>query len=604
MPKNQFHQEEVYKRMLKLGAETWNIRDSEIGSVDPVVKLLMRGLSKEVEKVGNELKSAETRILKRMAKQLMPLEFQTVNPGHTVLHFDPSEKIELSRYDHFLFEKKWFNKEKFNRQETQEITFSPAGAFQATPDRVSYRIEKEKVFALHQLSKEHLEPSSIVTSANTIILGIDRFSKNDFMLYFDWFSEVNKKALFNALTKLRITTLTGKPIKTTFGLRIKEDNLDFFEEKLNPLMHIEKSVQNYYSNRFVEVSLKDVDSHLLSGQLSDLSDETRQELSEIDPEDECIWIQLFFPKEFDEQTINDTFIQSNCFPVVNRKMERQVFRLQPDLNIKKLEFTGYFLNVERVVTSTDIAYREDMSVKFDKLAGGTFCLRTGNIGRIDEREAQEYLTYLLDLIKEEKQAFASVDVSSTTEDLQTIDQTLKRIEQRIESSGEKHLQPYMLLVPIKNYENVYAYYWSCSGESANGINRGSTVDSKTAGISSSGNAILVDDVVGGKNDLTDTELTTKYRHALLSKGSVVTKGDIKSLCKSIGGNAIKSVEIYKEIVESFMSKKGLIRVLTVKIQFATDFDDALMKNYILQKIESELEAQSNFSIPVNILSAE
>jgi hypothetical protein len=208
----------------------------------------------------------------------------------------------------------------------------------------------------------------------------------------------------------------------------------------------------------------------------------------------------------------------------------------------------------------------------------------------------------MSLITEEKQAFSSMEVTATGEDLKTIEQAVKRVQKRIQNTGEKGLTPYLLLNPLSNYENVYSYYWACSGELANNIRQGSKLTCKTPGLAVDGASLLLTASIGGKDELNDLELIETYRHALMSKDTIVTNEDIISLCKVVGGEYVTAVEIKKEISASPIYKEGLIRVLTIELHLTEAGKEPLIKDFIMQSIQAELSTRSNFSIPYQITS--
>ncbi len=599
MLQHDFSEEEVYKRMQKVAMEVWNIRESEINSIDPLVRLLMKGVAKEVEKVGNELQNSEARILKRIARQLMPDQLQTAIPAHSILQFHPSENVEISRYDHFTFEKKWQNKAKFNRVENRTLNFTPAGTFPTNTGKILFRLEQKKAYSVKTLNKTLLRGIDTATHGNEIILGIENASSGDFYLYFDWLSEKSKKILFNSLSKVNITLLNGKKVTTHWGLSAKENKRDYFDEKFNALLKIERTAMGFYQNQFIKLSLSK-EQILEAGKTESTAFEDLQEQLSLDEKSKITWIKILFPPEIDTKQLHEVTIQMNCFPVLNRKLCRQVFRLQPELNIRKFEFEGHFLSVERVETSRGEIYTEQDSLRLDEALKGTYTVRTGSVGRIDERDGHGYLKYLLDLIREEKQAFTSANVSSTIEDLDTVEQTIEKIEKRISFTGASGSEPYIMVTPMKNYENIYVHFWSTDGDFANAINTNSSLECKTVGLSENGQAVLVLNSVGGADGLMDAELIRNYKNAILAKESVVTIADIKSLCYALGGNAIASIEVRKEIAESSQPKIGLIQQLNIYITFRNTLEDEALKDYIIQRFEAEIEAKSNFSMPLQI----
>lgn len=584
--------------MLQTAAEVWNLKESDLAGLDPTFRLLLNAIAKEIEKVGHELKTAEARILKRLARQLLPYEAQSVMPAHSVIHFTPTERLELSGYEEFQFEKRWNNKEKFNRLETKTVSFSPAANLKMFPHKVAFRIEKDKVYQIEGMGEELLDFQSPLRSERRIILGIENLEGGKLSLYFDWFAETEKRDLFSFLEKTRFSTINGKSLAMKRGLKVQDTQNSSFADRLNMMKQIESFVVSYYDNRFMEIDMNEDKLELAK---TAASSELNELLFALDPEGNCTWIALDFPDELSERFVNELFIQVNCFPVVNRKFERQVIRLQPELNIKKLDFEGAFLSVERVESSAGNPYQEVKTIANEVNRPGTFSLRRGNVGRLDEREAAEFLVYIIDLVKEEKQAFASTEASSTAEDLKTIEQSLRRVANRVSSAGLNNTRPYVMLTPFKDYENAYIYFWSTDASFANGISKESEVISKIPGISLDGKALILSDVIGGEDELSDAMLIAKYRNALLTKDAIVTKADLVSHCQTMGEGHIRSVEVRKEVVSSNLGRQGLLQVLNVYIEFSDSLVEASKKDYFLQRIESQILAKSNFSIPIKVL---
>lgn len=600
MRKDPFSQPNVYKRMLQTAAEAWNVRESDLTALDPTYKLLLNALAREVEQVGHELKGAEARILKRLARQLMPHALQSVVPAHSIIHFTPTEKINLSVYDHFQYEKRWQNKDKFNRIETKSVHFTAAAPVQVLPAALAFRVDSSGVYEVEGAQSDALDISTPLRESRSVLLGIRGLKAHKLSLYFDWLKEVEKKGLFQILEKMRVTHLDGTPVNSETGLLV-DDHLPIDAiDQLDPTKQVERLVLNYYESRFLTLEASSADAwsqgRASAGSLGKL-------VSELDPDESCAWLVLHFPEDTPPQMPADMFVQINCFPVINRRMERQVFRLQPEMNIKKLDFEGAFLDVERVESTSGSVYQEVKQVVSELAKPGTFTIRRAHLGRLDSREAAEYLSYALGLIKDEKQAFAALDASSTAADLQKIDQAIKRVQKRITSSGLRNTKPYIMLTPHKESENAYIYFWSTDGSFANGVPRESTVDCKTAGISMNGNAILLSDVIGGEDELSDPQLVQRYRNALLTRGVIVTKADIVSHCRAMGGGVLDAVDVRKEIEASSQSKSGLRHVIHVYVSFRPNAADRTQKNYLLQRLESEIRSRSNFALPLKVMES-
>ena len=115
MRANKFTKEAVYRRLLKNAGELWNVHQSDLESIEPVAKMLLGALAKELERVGNDLYSSDARIFDRLAELLLPEELQVATPAHGIVRMEPSEEGEITAYDEMYFEKKWKDKQNLNK---------------------------------------------------------------------------------------------------------------------------------------------------------------------------------------------------------------------------------------------------------------------------------------------------------------------------------------------------------------------------------------------------------------------------------------------------------------------------------------------------------
>src|SRR6188768_834741 len=94
-----YSKEEVYGRLLRNAGEMWGLHASELEGIDPLVRLLLGAMAKEVEKLGNDLHSSDTRIFRRIAQYLLPDAKLYAQPAHGVVRLEPSGPQEITRYD-------------------------------------------------------------------------------------------------------------------------------------------------------------------------------------------------------------------------------------------------------------------------------------------------------------------------------------------------------------------------------------------------------------------------------------------------------------------------------------------------------------------------
>jgi hypothetical protein len=235
---------------------------------------------------------------------------------------------------------------------------------------------------------------------------------------------------------------------------------------------------------------------------------------------------------------------------------------------------------------------------------GSFNIRMGGTGRLDERDGVEYLNYLLDLLRDEKQSFSALDVTSTASDLKTIEQILQKIKKRVKDTPRGSKRPYVVIKPHSNSENAHIFFWSCDGKLANNISMNSRMRSSNAGIARDGSVTVVSTSLGGQNEMDGKEMIQKYRSTVLSRGMVVTKRDISELCRSIGGEHLEQVTIGQGILASRASKSGFQRSIDVHLTYSEKLKDKHHKEHLSQRIEAELKSTSNFAMPIRIIIEE
>ncbi|HMZ48893.1 MAG TPA: hypothetical protein PLP28_07945, partial [Flavobacteriales bacterium] len=89
--------------MLRNAGEMWGMHGSELEGIDPLVRLLLGAMAKEVEKLGNDLRSSDTRIFRRIAQYLLPDARLYARPAHGILQLDPAGAQDITRYDELSF---------------------------------------------------------------------------------------------------------------------------------------------------------------------------------------------------------------------------------------------------------------------------------------------------------------------------------------------------------------------------------------------------------------------------------------------------------------------------------------------------------------------
>jgi hypothetical protein len=418
----------------------------------------------------------------------------------------------------------------------------------------------------------------------------------EFRLYFDWLSRTKKKELFEKISKVRIYDMEGKPLTTNPGLKNISTSFNL-KDSIKTATKLEEKVHNYYNERFTRFDLNDDSVTTAPDFINDALMEAG--FSETD---KVFWVKVVFPPDLSPEAVDEVVILDNCIPVLNRKLEKSIFRLHKELNIKKLEFKNFYLEVELAESSDGKRYGECPSLDITEMTKGSYSVRLGGTGRLDERDGYEYLNYLLDLLRDEKQSFAAMDVSSTISDLRTIEQVLTRVKKRLDDTEGGSKQPYIIIKPFTESENAHLYFWSTDAEIADGIPINTRLRCMNTGLTNDGYSLLISPTTGGKSEKDSKEMIQTYRSALLSRGMVVTKLDIVELCKSVGGNHVEKVEIINGVMVSNERGQGLKPTLDIHLRFSVAVKDDKTKEHIRQLIQSEIMSNSNFAKPVRVLT--
>jgi hypothetical protein len=594
---NTFSKGKVYRRLLKNAGELWGIHESELESIDPLAKLMLGTVAKEVERIGNEVYTSDARIFRRLAQFLLPDELQSSHPAHAVLRMNPAERTEVSKYDEFIYEKKWKDKKNLNRLNAADIAFSSSGEFPVSDINLEFRLDVEGLKKVSGARTEELISREGLVDSNELLLvfNVNNTAPSPIRLYFDWMTVENKQHLFEQISKIRILDMANLNIPSEYGLQ-DEQSIFTIDDGFQQSAKLDRSVNSYYNERFIRFDWTGEELAEMPNELIELLEEAGESrVADL----KCL--RLVFPPYYSKEDVADVVILDNCVPVLNRKLEKVIFRLLKDLNIRKLDFENYFLEVELAESNKGNVYFKCPSLDLTEMSAGSYNIRIGGAGRLDERDGQEYLHYLMDLIRDEKQAFSALEVTSTTSDLNTIEQTLQRVKKRVAGVSRGSKQPYIIVKPHSSSENAHVHYWTTDGELANGIPVNSRLTSKNPALARGGFVEVVSRSVGGRNERAGKEMLQSFKSALLSRGTIVTKRDISELCFSLGGSKLDTVSVKNGYMTSPKKRSGLSRTIDVDIRFKPEVDDEGEIEHLRRQIQSELNERSNFAKPLRVI---
>lgn len=592
-----FEKSNVYKRLMKNASILWGIKESEIESIDPLVKMLFGALSKEIEEVGNTINDSDSRIFRKQAQYLIPEVNQTSIPAHTVLRLFPNTKEVLSPFEEFLFRKKVRNSSNFNRVEEHKYFFTPINKPTVYPTEILCQVQSEGIYKVSGTGKEFVQTTNLQINHNEIYLGLtcsDEY-EDKISLYIDWLNEPNKALLQDQIQHLRFFH-GQKELHKAFAHQDRKDP-ESIKEEYSAMHRIENSCQKFYEKNFVQL---DIAANIKEEEMLDQFSRAVTEAGLNTDDEIVVWIKVVFPPGYSDTQISSTVILDNCVPVLNRELKHSVFRLRKESNIKKLDSSGHFVEIVKAESGTGKSYRPCPSIEMAEMAKGTYNIRPGGVGRLDERNGHDYLHYMLDLLNEEKQSFMSLDASGTITELQEMDQILQRISKKLDKVDRSGNSPFIIFRPFTSKENVHVHYWITNGQSANGIEVGSEFKVNNPSLSKNGRVINVTQSLGGVNEVSPQELLEKYKLSLMTRGTLVTREDLYQYIKANGGENINKVQIKNGVQISPEPGQGLMRTIDIHLQFKSNIS-ADQKNYWINRLKNDLDENSSFALPFHFI---
>jgi len=587
--------EEVKERLLRTAADAWGMPGIRTGQVDPVVDLLFGALALEIERVGHAIHDSDARVFERIAKYLLPEVFTLAEPAHAVAKLHPEKRLTATRYDEMTFERTVRRKENMNRPETHEYCFSVAGDVNLCGTRIVCRALADGIEVPNGTRWTPAAALPFAIGPQVMYLGLQgEFAENEVVrLYLDWPGQAARERCLMALSRITVHDTASTPLHTGVGLAQSEpDKGNIGRPEVSVLL--EKWVRAFYNDRFLRIEAGQLTAPPPDGFIPAV-----QQAGVPDPAT-VRWIRLDFPSDISPQLIREAMVLDHCVPLVNRRLEKAIYRLQHEINIKRLDANGSFLGMEKAESNQGQVYAEVPSAEQVDNTAGSFTIRHGTTARFDERNGSELLQHAVDLVREESQAFASLDMATTVSDLRAIGQALSRIERRLQEAKAGKAHTYVAIRPFGRTETAHLHYWTTDGTTANGIPAGTHLRSKQQSLAARGPVQLVTATTGAREQRSQKELIQQYRAAVLSRGRIVTRRDIIEHCRMVCGMRLRTVTVEEGVMLSPHNAKGLVRCLDVVLVFDERSASTEEIGYFRERLHAELNAASALSLPLRL----
>lgn len=598
--------EEIKGRMLQNAAAMWGLPGTENeNAFDPVVSMLFNACAAELEKIGRDSKTSSFRLLEQLGEILVPEIEANALPAHAICYAYPTEQKTLIAETHqFAVD---YKHEQF--EEKSRFYFSPAGKFPLQKLKVKYLATTGFIDEFSESNyKRNMAKTRVPArqGGNSLWIGFecDALLKNtgEISLYFELRNQQQADFFFYQLKRATIY-MNGRACNTSGGYADSENKRSEPEEVLNYRFHTahdtNKHVLNYYERQFLTFK-PSADFDTLKSrfplELKELFDENAlQKL----PAETC-WLEVRFPEQVNNLSFTDLYCRFNCFPVLNRKLNSFIFRLQNTLNIIPLFAGEYFFDIHSVTDTSGNAYHI-LSDKTDD-ESPEMILRNKGVGRFRGKDAQESIYDLIEAMRDESAAFAALGGDSVNRSLKELNRILVNLEDKVSSVSQKEGITYLMFRNVtKEFKNLFVDFWSTKGAEGNFIKAGTKLDSVSGIDLANKSGELLSPTFGGRSRLNDQDRLAVFKTAFTTRGRLVTQEDIRTYCHQLFGDRINHVQISKGLAVHPGAKSGLVRTIRITLKTNPEWSTSHEEwQYLVHELKTTLHERSSAVFPFDI----
>lgn len=572
------NKENIKHRMYKNAARLWDVKSIE--NLDPLIKLLIEALASEVYKLSTDINGIEIRLLERIAQMLTPDMMTIPQPAHMIMTVQPiEEKLVIGKMDAFTFD------DPYKKRTSSSLSFRPVGKFSLTRGYVRglicggsfYTIDtnhNKEIFARAASRSELLN--------NTIWIGLDVDkeikSLKDFSLFFDFPNIPEQKSEYLPLLSFSQWSCLNEPLATAAGVSQAEDNAeeehDTIFTQYDLLNMLDNKILNNYNPHYI--TIKDdlpnspADYVKIPSELEELYSPNIQDAIETP----LLWLKVKFPPHFKDSVLNDIMVAINSFPVANKEL-RSIFSKSKKLtNVIPLSTVEkeYFLSVKSVKDEFGNNYDFLPYKNEDKVSFGTYTIKRGGVERFDERDAKEYISNLIDLLREETVAFSMLGKDYLRQAIDEMKTKISLMEQKLRAiSRDREISSYLVIDSDDQNESIFIDYWTTNCEYANNIKAGTMFKPDISIFVDRDTCMSHTISTGGRSIPKNNNKLDMYKYVLTTRDRIYTPEDIVNFCYSEFGDYFSNVEIKKGIQISDKPKEGLIRTIDVHITMKVEF---------------------------------
>jgi len=600
----------IKERILREAAREWGYRgvtDVDLNAFDPVVDLMIGACSYELERLSNDITNSRNRIFERLVEILTPDIMTKAQPAHTIVHSMPVEHMyRVTPYD-AVFHK--------HIELKKDIFFSPAETYTLHNCRVDYMAYDNNIVKINERQeKDKVIESSYgsYVSPGTVYLGMkvhpDIRSINDLTFFFDWKNNININSLLKFIP-LSQWSIDGIGLDVKVGHNHASNDYNNPDEDVFHSLGIEKHIKNNIreatESHFITIENNDLSVHQHLRMYPDGFKEVFLESDLVRMTDDLLWIKIDLPQALSNYTAGME-CQTNCYPVVNRKLFEKQDKVSSTMQILPIEIEyAHFLSVESMTNSVGTSYKEIPLKIIDDGEYGMYALRHRGVKRFDSREASYLINHVLDLVNHEAAAFRGLGYNSLGEDFKDLDIVFNRIKKNFKKSkSEIEDTTFLFISPFPEDNLIYMKYWTTDGSLGNRIPHGTPMKLHASANLVANTIQLMTGSKGGRDHLAAVDSIHAFKEVIMTRGRIVTNEDIKIFCmNALGFRNIETIKVVKGVSISKKRSEGLIRTIDVHVTRKPN-SQLTAKNWLTlcKETEANLENKSSGIYPIRIIT--
>ena len=601
---NTYSKENIRNRMLKNILVLWDVHSIE--NMDPIVKLLIESLSSEIFKLFGDFSDMEERVLSRLAMSMTPSSELTAKPSHALIRVMPNDAdYIISNESRFKYDDNKFVK----RLGLNKVYYTPIESARIVDAKVSHVAAVGKLFSMTNGIKHDIGYAANLDEGLNYCawIGVDVAEEiesiDNLSLFFD-LTHVSAKADYLRLIPYAKWSVNDEPIEVEAGLYAPVTVED--ELICNPTVssRLLKDIYTGYAKHYVTVTSKlncKSSKKLFPDELKSYYDEeTVAKLTK-----PLLWFKVVFPPHFHGSILEYLLVDTNVIPVTNISICRKHISMKENSTFVPIDMglLEHFIEVHSVSDSSGKKYVEyNSKIYSDRYPGqiGTYSLRKGGCERFVTSDAKNYLTRLVDLLRDESLSFTSLDGDAIKSNIDDLVICLDRVESSVQMDDQVIESPSYLLVDKTSVgETIFVDYKVTNGVAMNGIKKGAELSLVDNSDLTLGNGYLYTPTKGGAAPPDISRINDIYRYWLVSHDSITSRYDVESFCSAYFADTILKVKVKAGCAIGPRPNEGVINTVDVHVTLKNNLSDSAeeeLKEKLFDMLQSRSPLHYNYQI--------